>query len=275
MFQRCNKACFKIIIDNKKNIDIENLLERLELENFNDFFSNLGIFFQTYNISFLSNSKNEYFINFDILVPSLESLLIKKNHQCIFPNCNESIIDYKINFCDNHMNSELSDISIFDKELEQIFTNYKLQKNIYNFIKSQHNNTIFKYDNLCCYLEIIDNNIINKLVNIDLQNDIDDIDFMLDNMNTSEKDDNELDDYSDIEDYNQIEDINEIEDTNEMKETTELKHDINIENDDNSSIEDDSEYEISDIEDELDSKELKLLLNQLQLFNLKQKNKCL
>ncbi len=257
MFQRCNKACFKIIINDKNNIDIENLLEKLELENFNDFFSSLGIFFQTYNISFLSNSKNEYFINFDILVPSLESLLIKKNHQCIFPNCNESIIDYKMNFCDNHMNSKLEDISVFDKELEQIFTNYKLQKNIYNFLKTQHNNTIFKYDKMDCDLEIFDNNIINKLINFDLQNDMDDINFMLDNMNTSEKDEDE-DEYSDIEDYTQI-------DKNELKET------IDIENE---TIEDESEYEISDIEDEeLDPTELKLLLNHLQLFNLKQKNK--
>jgi hypothetical protein len=261
MFQRCNKACFKIIIDDKKNIDLENLLEKLELENFNDFFNNLGIFFQTYNISFLSNSMNEYFINFDILVPSLESLLIKKNHQCIFPNCNESIIDYKINFCNNHMNTELTDISVFDKELEQIFTNYKLQKNIYNFLKTQHSNTVFKYNNLCCDLEIVENNIINKLVNIDLQNDMDDIDFMLDNIDGS---DNELDDCSDMEDINEIEETNEIEKTNEMEEKNEMENDNELSTDDE-----------SDIEEDLDPKELKLLLNHLQLFNLKQKNQCL
>ena len=61
MFQRCNKACFKIIIDNKKNIDIENLLERLELENFNDFFSNLGIFFQTYKLPGVSGCHYHFF----------------------------------------------------------------------------------------------------------------------------------------------------------------------------------------------------------------------
>lgn len=199
MFQRCNKACFKI--NKNDDIDIEKLLEKLELDNFNDFFNDLGIFFQTYNISFLSNSNNEYFIYFDILVPSLESLLIKKNHQCIFPNCNESIMDYKKNFCDNHLNSELQDVSIFDKELEQIFTNYKLQKNIYNFLKSKYNNTIFKYNNLSCDLEIVNNNIINKLTNIDLQNDMDDINFMLDNMNDEDEDelqenDSEIDDDS-------------------------------------------------------------------------------
>lgn len=255
MFQRCNKACFKIIIDTKNKIDIENLLEKLELENFNFFFNKLGIFYQTYNISFLSNSMNEYFIHFDILVPSLESLLIKKNHQCIYHNCNESIADYKMNFCNNHINHELEDISIFDKELEQIFTNYKLQKNIYNFLKSHHNNTIFKYDNLYCDLEIVNNNIINKLVNIDLQNDMDDINFMLEHMNTS---DNELEEELEEEQL----DNNEKEIDNELEES---------ENDEKE-IEDDSD---SDIDTELDPKELKLLLNHLQLFNLKQENKRL
>ncbi len=236
MFQRCNKAYFKIIIEQNNNI--ENTLEKLELENFNKFFNDLGIFYQTYNISFLSNSNNEYFIKFDILVPSLESILIKKNHQCIFPNCNEIISDYKINFCDNHINHELQDVSIFDTELEQIFTNYKLQKNIYNFLKTKYNKTNFKYDNLYCDLEIVDDTIINKLVNIDLQNDMEDINFMLDNMTTSEIDENESDGINDIEDNNDI------------------------------------EYD-SDLDDDLDPKELKSLLDHLQLFNLKQKNNCL
>ncbi len=44
MFQRCNKAYFKIIIEQNNNI--ENTLEKLELENFNKFFNDLGIFYQ-------------------------------------------------------------------------------------------------------------------------------------------------------------------------------------------------------------------------------------
>jgi hypothetical protein len=305
-FNRLSEIYFKIkIIENtnndtkKENNDIENYLELLKKEDLTDFLISLGIFTQSYDINFLVNSNNEYFIKFEILTPSLNDLLNNKNHQCIFPDCYEIIINYRNNFCTEHLehpninNYEIMNqyFDIHSQELKKIFTDYKNQKNLSNFIKSNNNNIepiIISYKS--SLKDIIYNfeltTDINKLIEIQLTNEINELDCGIYNnfSNSESESDSELDFDFDLDD--------ELSQNNNKTPTTpttpisksEYIHndkdkdkdsDSDNENNNNDSDSDNYNNYIDDLSDcsnsdsdiELDQQDLNLLLNEFKKIN--------
>ena len=161
---RIREVIFKIIIKSNDNKIIDNncesyqdYLKTLELFDFYLFFKELNIVIENYSIEFLINNKDDFYIKLDIYYPSLGSILKYINSQCIFPECNEKILNYSDNFCPNHLTDEI--ISNFElvnncfnnknKELKELYNNYKEQADLYNCLKNKsvNNDNIFKIKN--------------------------------------------------------------------------------------------------------------------------------
>jgi hypothetical protein len=296
---RINEIYFKIKINqSNESLDVDYLLDLIQKENWEYFFINLGIFIQSYNLVFLVNNSNDYFVKFEILVPSLRTLLTNKNHQCIFPECNEIILNYKTNFCTEHLESpEINNVQLmteyFDKhsqELKDIYKNYKEQYNLYNFFSNKLKNNKKSFDiNLenknikCrCQLELINDT--SKLIEIELTNNINELDCLILNDDTYSEYEKPYDFQIDLEDLNkiQLEELEELE--NEENEENENEEDENEENENEESpdiIQDEldllknelneSDLDLSDTE--LDKSELFDLFKELKLLNNKIQNK--
>ena len=58
---RINKIYFKITSELN---DIDYLLDLIQKEDWNPFLINLGVFVQSYNLVFLVNNSNDYFVKF-------------------------------------------------------------------------------------------------------------------------------------------------------------------------------------------------------------------
>ena len=218
---RIREVCFKIIIKSNDKIienDVENYqeyLEKLELFDFNLFFDELDIVIETYSIIFLIDNDGNFYIKFDIYYPSLGSILKYKNSHCIYHKCDNIILNYSDYFCPTHLTDEI--INNFEivnscfyeknKELEELYNNYNEQSDLVNCLKNKPNYNFFKItDN-----KLEQNNLnINlnadvkieyffelkeetaKLIEIDLNNDINDIndfnDFIFgDELNSNNK----------------------------------------------------------------------------------------
>ena len=70
-FLNINSLYFKIIFKSKKtNEDITENIDKylylLEKEDLTDFLNNLGLFIQSYNICFMTNNINQYFLKIEI-----------------------------------------------------------------------------------------------------------------------------------------------------------------------------------------------------------------
>ena len=201
-FSKISSIFFKIDIKDKNNekekekeiqTEKEKYLENLKVEDLTLFLVNLGFYIQSYDINFLVNNNNDYFIKFEILIPSLNDLLNNKNHQCIFPNCNEIILNYRTNFCTEHLESpDINNIELINqyfelhsKELKQIFKDYKNQKNLSTFLKTKYNNIepiVITYPSnnipdVIYSFELTTD--INKLIEIELSNEINELDCMI------------------------------------------------------------------------------------------------
>jgi hypothetical protein len=284
---RINKIYFKITSELN---DIDYLLDLIQKEDWSPFFINLGVFIQSYNLVFLVNNSNDYFVKFEILVPSLQTLLSNKNHQCIFPDCNEIILNYRTNFCNEHLESQdINNVQLMTKyfdehsnQLKLIYKNYKEQYNLYNFLlirlkkkDTKSFNISLENQNIKCRFELINDT--SKLIEIELTNNINELDCLILNNNdndneTSIESKKPYDFYLDIEELNKIqldEELeaqveNELEDNNEKQESEEEENDIDI---DELS---ESDLDLSD--NEIDKSELFDLFKDLKLLNNKMKN---
>ena len=207
---RLHTAYFKVIlkVDGDKcvsdakvftNDDYEKVLDILQTVNFYNFFQKNTIIVENYNIDFFVNSKGDYFIKLELLYPQLGALLEYKNSQCIYPECNDTIINYADFFCNNHLKSEIIDnfdevnkyFLIRAKELEEMYCSYKNQFELYNYLKEKgtgkgtgDGNGLFlleadELDNVKCYLELIDNSSAEGLVEIELNSMINNLDCMI------------------------------------------------------------------------------------------------
>jgi hypothetical protein len=305
-FTRINEIYFKINQNNNNQnndnqnlelLDIDILLDLIQKEDWQSFFISLGIFIQSYNLVFLVNNSDDYFVKFQILAPSLQTLLNNKNHQCIFPDCNEIILNYKTNFCPEHLESQdINNVQLmaqyFDehsKQLKDIYKNYKEQYNLYNFLlnklKKPNKNT------LCINITIGNNtkfqfeliNDTSQLLEIELTNRLNELDCLILN-DTYTEPEKPYDFPIDIEDFTKIEldlmddeeeDTEDTENTEEKEEKkeeeeTEEKDDTEIDDDDKDIfdlLDNDSDSDISDTE--LDKADLFNLFKDLKLLNNK------
>ena len=199
---KIREVFFKIIIKSNKNNqvienDVENYqeyLERLELFDFNSFFNNLDIVIETYSINFLIDNNGNFYIKFDIYYPSIGSILKYKNSHCIYHECENIILNYSDYFCPIHLTDEIMNNfevvnSCFyqkNKELEELYNNYNEQSDLLNCLKNKPNYNLFKITNnkledndlnecIEYFFELIEET--SKLIEIDLNNDIDDLTF--------------------------------------------------------------------------------------------------
>ena len=215
---RIRELFFKIIIKSNNNNEnkiinnnIENYqsyLEILELFDFYAFFKKLNIVIENYSIEFLIDNKGDFYIKFDIYYPSLGSILKYINSQCIYLECNETILNYSDNFCPNHLTNEI--ITNFElvndcfnnknKELAELYNNYKEQADLYNCLKnkSENNNNIFKIKNhkikdeeLNYFFELIEDKETSQLISINLNTIINDFE---DNINDNDNDNDKISD---------------------------------------------------------------------------------
>ena len=284
---RINKIYFKITSELN---DIDYLLDLIQKEDWNPFLINRGVFVQSYNLVFLVNNSNDYFVKFEILVPSLQTLLSNKNHQCIFPDCNEIILNYRTNFCNEHLESQdINNVQLMTKyfddhsnQLKLIYKNYKEQYNLYNFLlirlkkkDKKSFNISLENQNIKCRFELINDT--SKLIEIELTNNINELDCLILNNNDSDTETSieskkPYDFYLDIEELNKIqldeeeelEAENEDNNENEKQESEEEENDIDI---DELS---DSDLDLSD--NEIDKSELFDLFKDLKLLNNKMIN---
>jgi hypothetical protein len=144
-------------IKNENDTKDNNILKTF---NFISFFANFDISIETYNIRFLINSDNEYFIKFEINYQSLQSILENLNTLCIINDCHEKIIGIGEIFCQSHLLSETitttkietinSYFSIRNQKLETSFFEYTKQSDLFNYLKTHprnNNNDIFIVEN--------------------------------------------------------------------------------------------------------------------------------
>jgi hypothetical protein len=294
---RINEIYFKIKINSKdedqdENVDMDYLLDLIQKKDWQTFFINLGIFIQSYNLVFLVDNSNDYFVKFQILVPSLQTLLTNKNHQCVFPDCNEIILNYRTNFCTEHLESnEINNAPLmteyFDKhsqELKDIYKNYKEQYNLYNFLskklkinkKSFDINLENKNIKCNCQLELINDT--SKLIEIELTNNINDLDCLILNDDIYYEHEKPYDFQIDIDDLNKIQ-LDDLENEQIEKELNEETNDESEEQDqyqDQEQIDLENEFNESDLDvsdTELDKAELLDLFRELKLLNNKIQNK--
>ena len=196
---RLHTVYFKIVLKTDEckvftNEDYEKVLDVLQTVNFYNFFEKNLIIVETYSIDFLVNPQGEYFIKLELLYPQLGALLEYKNSQCIYPECNDTIINYVDFFCNNHLKSEIIDnfeevnkyFFIRSKELEEMYNSYKNQMELYNHLKEKetcYDENLFllessELDNIKCYMELIDNSCAEKLVEIELNSMINNLDCL-------------------------------------------------------------------------------------------------
>ena len=156
---RLHTVYFKVMLktDEEKvftNEDYEKVLDILQTVNFYNFFEKNLIIVENYSIDFLVNAQGDYFIKLELFYPQLGALLEYKNSQCIYPKCNDTIINYTDFFCNNHLKSDIIDnfdevnkyFFIRSKELEEIYNSYKNQAEIYNYLKEKgscYDNNLF------------------------------------------------------------------------------------------------------------------------------------
>ena len=183
-FLNINSLYFKINFCSKKTNEtitenIDKYLASLEKEDFKDFLNNLGLFIQSYNISFMTNSTNQYFLKIEILQPSLKRLIQNRSIECIYPDCDDIILNKKYNLCEQHLNdSIINDVSLINSYLDQhikktkeIYNNYSNQKNIFLFLKNKYqNHSSFVYlsdsfRNVNCILELLNYDDMNNINN--------------------------------------------------------------------------------------------------------------
>ncbi len=297
-FSKISSIFFKIEIKAKNNEkekqneiekEKEKYLENLKVEDLTLFLVNLGFYIQSYDINFLVNNNNDYFIKFEILIPSLNDLLNNKNHQCIFPNCNEIILNYRTNFCTEHLESpDINNIELINqyfelhsKELKQIFKDYKNQKNLSTFLKTKYNNIepiLITYPSnnipdIIYSFELTTD--INKLIEIELSNEINELDCMIyTNFSESDSDsDSNFNFDSDEDILNEKENEKENENENENKEIQSSPNTMNTtttltkyDNDNNDSDSDINYFSNDDDDDDSDinSEDLAELLKNLK-----------
>lgn len=148
---RLHTVYFKI--KNENDVEDHNILKTF---NFISFFANFNISIKTYNIKFLINSEDEYFIKFEINYQSLQSILENLNTLCIINDCCEKIIGIGEIFCQTHLLTEMikttdieiinSYFSIRNQKLETCFFEYTKQSDLFNYLKTHprnNNNDIF------------------------------------------------------------------------------------------------------------------------------------
>ena len=257
-FLNINSLYFKINFFCKKtnqNIteNIDKYLASLEKEDFKDFLNNLGLFIQSYNISFMTNSTNQYFLKIEILQPSLKRLIQNRSIECIYPDCDDIILNKKYNLCEQHLNdSIINDVSLINSYLDQhikktkeIYNNYSNQKNIFLFLKNkyQHNSSFVylsdSFRNINCILELLNyddmNNINNdnNLIEIELPYKFDKRKINYHNVNDNDNDnDNDDVDYDSSSSESESESVSVL-DSNIKNEQNDLLIDVLTNNTDN------------------------------------------
>jgi hypothetical protein len=152
---RLHTVYFKIKNENFREED-HNILKTF---NFISFFAEFDISIETYNLKFLVNSENEYFIKFEINYQSLQSILEHLNTLCVVNDCGEIVTEIGEIFCQTHLSSEMiktpdmetinSYFKIRNEKLETSFFEYTKQSDLFNYLKThpRNNNDIFKVGN--------------------------------------------------------------------------------------------------------------------------------
>jgi len=209
---RIQHIYFRVILKkdniiNNENDKYQSLLEQLNEVDLVPFLYELGILAESYGLDFLTNNKEEYFIRLETLTPCLEALLSYKNNLCIYPNCNDMVLDFRDYFCHNHLQEDINhnkdDIETFFKnrksELMELFNNYKKQENIYKYLcdefdmSNKHFLFMSKYvDDIDCYFQVIKDDA--NLIEIELDTSNIDLDcFINAPSHMSEDSDNDKD----------------------------------------------------------------------------------
>jgi hypothetical protein len=155
------KQLHTVYFKTENNVEDYNILKKI---NFIKFFDDFDIKIETYSIKFLINSKDEYFIKFEIIYQSLQSILENINSLCIFNDCNEMIEETDKIFCQSHLSSEMIKVTdiktinnyfkIRNQKLEESYNNYSQQSDLENYLKKHpknNNNDVFKV----CNFELI------------------------------------------------------------------------------------------------------------------------
>lgn len=166
------------------NDEIEAYLTEIYKTDLSIFLNQYEIFYNSYNISFMIDNSNNYYLKFQIIPPGLNDLLINKNYQCIYQNCYEMILNIKGSFCPSHteMLQQLNPTQ-YDKllknhsdDLKKIYETFTAQNNLYNyfinfntiditeFIKNENNHSIQ------CFLEVIKKK--DNMIDIDIPLDL-------------------------------------------------------------------------------------------------------
>lgn len=161
------KETSQVFENNIKN-NIEKYLTILEKEDLIPFLNNLGLFVQSYDIKFLTNNLDQYFLKVEILQPSFKRLIQNRTIECMVPNCNDIIVNKNYNLCVNHLDDSLINNSqlmttYFNQHIQktkEIYNNYNNQKDIYSFLVNKYQDNIdFMYlsenfKNINCILEL-------------------------------------------------------------------------------------------------------------------------
>jgi hypothetical protein len=186
------KINFKLNNESLKKTEYQYYLDILQTYNFKDFFAEMDIIIETYAYEFLTNSKDEYFINMKLFYPSIKALLEYKNSLCIYPECTELILNIADFFCQTHLNSDVINNyefinSCFDtrnSDLDQIYENYKDQYDLKSCLEkyaSKNNNSIIiktsELDNVVCFLEITED--IDNMIEISLDAEFSELDCLI------------------------------------------------------------------------------------------------
>jgi hypothetical protein len=195
-FANIHNVYFRILFKPKessqifeKNIEknIEKYLTVLEKEDLTRFLNNLGLFVQSYDIKFLTNNLDQYFLKVEILQPSFKRLIQNRSIECIFPNCNDITDNKNYNLCEKHLDDSIINnyeimtqyLNEHIKKTKEIYNNYNNQKDIYSFLLNKHQDNIYfsylseNFKNISCVLELVkydanDSSNKEKLVEIEL-----------------------------------------------------------------------------------------------------------
>jgi hypothetical protein len=154
------------------NDEIENYLVEIYKTDLSSFLNQYEIFYNSYNVSFMIDNSNNYYLKVQIITPGLNDLLTNKNYQCIYPNCYEMILNIKGSFCPSHteITQQLNSLQ-YDKllknhaaDLKKIYDTFTSQNNLYNYFINfkginitdfiKNNSTENSHD-IQCSLEVI------------------------------------------------------------------------------------------------------------------------
>ncbi len=279
------KINFKLNNESLKKTEYQYYLDILQTYNFKDFFAEMDIIIETYAYEFLTNSKDEYFINMKLFYPSIKALLEYKNSLCIYPECTELILNITDFFCQTHLNSDVINNyefinSCFDtrnSDLDQIYENYKDQSDLKSCLEkyaSKNNNSIiiktFELGDVECFLEITED--ISNMIEISLDTDFSELDcLIINNMDSEISSDEEGDIELEKLLSNKLSDEN-IESTLILDNEEEDKEEEDKEEEDLDNQEEDKEEE-----EELNNEELDIKINEklnVKKYDIETIRKC-